>query len=67
MERASVRFASRCGGGRPIQPRLCLAFENATQRCGCIHRSPPQRLADRTLARAMRAPVFWRAHGVRER
>eukprot|EP00974_Lingulodinium_polyedra_P039702 3809270-Lingulodinium_polyedra.AAC.1 len=61
MKRASVRFASRCGSGRSIQPNHCVAFCKRYT----MMRSK-QRLAMRTPAHSTRAPVFWRARGPRE-
>eukprot|EP00974_Lingulodinium_polyedra_P018012 1745429-Lingulodinium_polyedra.AAC.1 len=42
-------------------------FANIAQRCVQINSSRQQRFASRAFARSMRAPVFWRANGVRER
>eukprot|EP00974_Lingulodinium_polyedra_P000335 32554-Lingulodinium_polyedra.AAC.1 len=57
MERASARFASRCGGKLSIRPHLCATFSNATQRCGQIDRAPPRWLGNRELAHPMRTRV----------
>eukprot|EP00974_Lingulodinium_polyedra_P069580 6736274-Lingulodinium_polyedra.AAC.1 len=53
MECASVRFASRCGGGRSIPPHLCVAFFKR------YTKMPPNRLSAAAAAHkphAARAP-----------
>eukprot|EP00974_Lingulodinium_polyedra_P049107 4720507-Lingulodinium_polyedra.AAC.1 len=68
MERASVRFASRCGGGRSFQPHLCITFNN---RYTMMRSSRPSAATTACKPHASRKPcehhvVFaWRARGVR--
>eukprot|EP00974_Lingulodinium_polyedra_P029290 2822172-Lingulodinium_polyedra.AAC.1 len=61
MECATVRCASRCGGGWSIRPRRCAAF------CKALHNDAVEptvrgRSGSQTAcSHFVRAPVFWRA------